>query len=117
MPSGLHRTYGAHHLHFITCSCYRRWPLLNSVRSRNRLLSILEQTRVRYRFVVVGYVVMPEHVHLLLTEPEVGTPSTMMQVLKQRTPRPIAEAQAQGSAAARTVRGGAVPGILVGTLL
>jgi hypothetical protein len=24
MPSGLHRTYGAHHLHFITCSCYRR---------------------------------------------------------------------------------------------
>jgi hypothetical protein len=24
MPSGLHRTYGAHHLHFITCSWYRR---------------------------------------------------------------------------------------------
>ncbi len=24
MPSGLHRTYGADHLHFITCSCYRR---------------------------------------------------------------------------------------------
>ena len=34
MPSGLHRTYGAHHLHFITCSCYRRLPLLNSARSR-----------------------------------------------------------------------------------
>jgi putative transposase len=89
MPSGLHRTYGAHHLHFITCSCYRRWPLLNSVRSRNRFLSILEQTRVRYRFVVVGYVVMPEHIHLLLTEPEVGTPSTVMQVLKQRTARAL----------------------------
>ena len=27
MPSGLHRTYGAHHLHFITTSCYRRLPL------------------------------------------------------------------------------------------
>ncbi|MGA8431387.1 MAG: transposase [Candidatus Sulfotelmatobacter sp.] len=49
------------------------------------LLSILEQTRQRYRFVVVGYVVMPEHIHLLITEPEVGTPSTVMQVLKQRT--------------------------------
>jgi hypothetical protein len=24
----LHRTYGAHHLHFITCSCYRRLPFL-----------------------------------------------------------------------------------------
>jgi putative transposase len=85
MPSGLHRTYGAHHLHFITCSCYRRLPFLSTARSRDRFLSILEQTRQRYRFVVVGYVVMPEHIHLLLTEPEVGTPSTVMQVLKQRT--------------------------------
>ncbi|HXM24177.1 MAG TPA: transposase [Terriglobales bacterium] len=39
------------------------------------------------RFVVVGYVVMPEHIHLLLSEPEIGTPSTVMQVLKQRTAR------------------------------
>ena len=89
MPSGLHRTYGAHHLHFITCSCYRRLPFLSAARSRDRLLSILEQTRQRYRFVVVGYVVMPEHIHLLLTEPEVGTPSTVMQVLKQRTARAL----------------------------
>ena len=85
MPSGLHRTYGAHHLHFITCSCYRRLPFLGTARSRDVLVKILEQTRERYRFVVVGYVVMPEHIHLLLTEPEVGTPSTVMQVLKQRT--------------------------------
>ncbi len=89
MPSGLHRTYGAHHLHFITCSCYRRLPLLRTARSRDRFLSMLEQTRQRYRFVVVGYVVMPEHVHLLITEPEVGTPSTVMQVLKQRTARAV----------------------------
>jgi putative transposase len=85
MPSGLHRTYGAHHLHFITCSCYRRLPFLGSARARDRFLSILEQTRQRYRFVIVGFVVMPEHIHLLVTEPEVGTPSTVMQVLKQRT--------------------------------
>lgn len=85
MPSGLHRTYGAHHLHFITTSCYRRLPFLHTARSRDIFLAILEQTRERYRFVVVGYVVMPEHIHLLLTEPEVGTPSTVMQVLKQRS--------------------------------
>jgi len=88
MPNGLHRTYGAHHLHFITCSCYRRLPLLRA-RARDRLLAILEQTRLRYRFVVVGYVVMPEHVHLLITEPEVGSPSTVMQVLKQRSARAL----------------------------
>ena len=85
MPAGLHRTYGAHHLHFITCSCYRRLPFLDSVRARDRFLLILEQTRQRYRFVVVGYVVMPEPIHLLLTEPEAGNPSTVMQVRKQRT--------------------------------
>ena len=70
MPAGLHRTYGAHHLHFITCSCHQRLPFLRTIRSRDRFLSILEQTRRRYRFVVVGYVVMPEHIHLLLSEPE-----------------------------------------------
>jgi putative transposase len=85
MPSGLHRTYGAHHLHFITNSCYQRRPLLGSPRARDLFLSLLEEARQRYDFVVVGYVVMPEHVHLLITEPEVGSPSTVMQVLKQRT--------------------------------
>ena len=38
---------------------------------------------------VVGYVVMPEHVHLLVTEPEVANPSTVMQVLKQRFARRV----------------------------
>jgi putative transposase len=85
MPAGLHRTYGSHHLHFITCSCHRRLPFLGTARSRDCFLSILEQTRQRYRFVVLGYVVMPEHFHLLITEPEVGNPSTVMQVLKQRS--------------------------------
>ena len=32
---------------------------------------------------------MPEHIHLLISEPEVGTPSTVMQVLKQRTARTL----------------------------
>jgi len=30
---------------------------------------------------------MPEHVHLLITEPEIATPSKVMQVLQQRTAR------------------------------
>ncbi|HEU5454020.1 MAG TPA: transposase, partial [Terriglobales bacterium] len=33
------------------------------------------------------YVVMPEHVHLLISEPRRGTPSTVMQVLKQTVAR------------------------------
>ena len=38
---------------------------------------------------VVGYVVMPEHIHLLISEPERGTPSSVMQVLKQRFARQV----------------------------
>ena len=38
--------------------------------------------RQRYRFVVVGYVIMPDHVHLLISGPEQGTPSTVVQAIK-----------------------------------
>jgi hypothetical protein len=63
MPRSLHRYYGAQDLHFIPCSCYRRQPHLDTPRRRD-LLEILEQVRKRYGFVVLGYVVMPEHFHL-----------------------------------------------------
>jgi putative transposase len=87
MPTGLTRRYGQGHLHFITCSCYRRLPLLGSVRSRNLFVQILGEVRDRYGFALVGYVVMPEHIHLLISEPAKGTPSTVLQVLKQRVSR------------------------------
>ena len=83
MPGRLRRYYGAGYLHFITTSCYQRRKLLDSRKNRNLFLEVLEQVRQRYRFVVVGYVVMPEHVHLLLGEPERGDPSVVMQALKQ----------------------------------
>ncbi|HZQ92040.1 MAG TPA: transposase [Terriglobales bacterium] len=87
MPAGLKRYYGAQHLHFITSSCYRRQTYLGSAKRRDLFLRILEEVRKKYRFVVVGYVVMPEHFHLLISEPEVGNPSTVLQVLKQRVAR------------------------------
>jgi putative transposase len=76
-------------LHFITFSCYRRLPFLATARRRDVLLRILDQVRKRYEFVVVGYVAMPEHVHLLLSEPERGNPGTVVQVLKQRFARAV----------------------------
>jgi len=87
MPKGLRRRYGQRHLHFLTCSCYRRWPLFASVRSKNLFVKILGEVRDRYGFSLAGYVVMPEHIHLLISEPAKGTPSTVMQVLKQRVSR------------------------------
>jgi putative transposase len=78
MPWCLKRYYGAGDLHFITCRCYQRRPLLGTAPRRNLFLTVLEQVRRRYRCVVVGYVVMPEHFHLLISEPQKGTPSTVM---------------------------------------
>lgn len=98
MPSGLKRYYGSGDLHFITCSCYRRREVLGTSSRRNLFLGILEQVRRRYRLVVLGYVVMPEHFHLLITEPQVGTPSTVMQVLKQRFARRIRSELRKGQA-------------------
>ncbi len=89
MPKGLRRYYGNCHLHFLTCSCYHRHPWLASPRRRDLFLDILEEARIRFRFVVVGYVVMPDHIHLLIGEPETGTPSTVMQVVKQRFARRV----------------------------
>jgi putative transposase len=82
MTRGLTRYYGSGHLHFITCSCYQRQPLLGSAIRRDLFLKVLEEVRQRYQFVVVGYVVMPEHFHLLISEPQDRTPSVVMQALK-----------------------------------
>jgi len=87
MPKGLRRRYGLQHLHFITCSCYRRLPLLSSARAKNAFVKILGEVRDRYQFKLAGYVVMPEHIHLLISEPPNATPSKVMQVLKQRVSR------------------------------
>ena len=87
MPKGLRRRYGLRHLHFITCSCYRRLPLLASTRAKNLFVKLLGEVRDRYGFSLAGYVVMPNHIHLLLGEPAKGSPSLVMQVLKQRVSR------------------------------
>jgi putative transposase len=87
MAHKLIRHYGRGHLHFITFTCYRRLPLLRSIRARNAFVQILGETRDRFGFSLVGYVVMPEHIHLLVGEPAKGTPSTVIQVLKQRVSR------------------------------
>ena len=83
----LKRYYGKHDLHFITFSCYRRLPMLGTKRARNLFVKILDEVRDAYGFVLVGFVVMPEHIHLLIGEPAKGTPSTVLQVLKQRVSR------------------------------
>ncbi len=89
MRNPLRRHYGRGDLHFVTFSCYRRRPLLGTGRARNRFVGILDEVRTRHSFKLIGYVVMPEHVHLLVSEPRKSTPSKVLQVLKQKVSRAL----------------------------
>lgn len=75
--------------HFLTFSCYRRQPLLDNATACGVFERGLEAVRVRYGFVVAGYVLMPEHVHLLVGEPSRSSLSVALQVLKQQTSRKL----------------------------
>ena len=68
--------------HFLTFSGFRRRPYLSTVAAMELFEDALERVRLRYLFVVTGYVVMPEHVHLLVNEPARGLLSRTVQALK-----------------------------------
>jgi putative transposase len=83
MPWDLKRFQEARSLHFVTFSCYGRAPLLGAAHARDIFEQTFEQTRRWYGFYISGYVVMPEHVHLLMSEPERKNLSVALQMLKQ----------------------------------
>ena len=89
MPWGLKRYQEARCLHFITFSCHNREPLLGTPEARDVFQRTLETVRRWYGFCVRGYVVMPEHVHLLISEPERSRLSTVLQMLKQNVAREL----------------------------
>ena len=98
MTQGLVRYQQTGDLHFVTFSCYRRRAHLGSAEARDLFESALESMRLRYAFHVSGYVVMPEHVHLLISEPQNVLLSKALQALKlavavKREERPFWQAR------------------------
>jgi putative transposase len=84
--------------HFVTFSCYRRRAYLDSPVARHLFEYSLEGMRIRYEFCVFGYVVVPEHVHLLVSEPKRAILAKAIQALKlsvsvQRHERPFWQAR------------------------
>jgi putative transposase len=55
---------------FITFSCYRRHPYLDDERCIQALLGQLKALRSDHGIRILGYVIMPDHVHLVLHPPE-----------------------------------------------
>jgi putative transposase len=98
MPRGLVRYHHTGNFHFITFSCFHRLPHLSSAAARDLFENALERTRLSRRFVVAGYVVMPEHVHLLMGEPVKGAVADAIHALKlsvtlRRRERPFWQAR------------------------
>jgi putative transposase len=91
MPVGLTRFQGHGDLHFVTFSCYERHPYLTTPTAKETFELSLEKMRLTYGFKVVGYVVMPEHVHLLLSEPPERTLSLILQAIKLSTAKRLTE--------------------------
>jgi putative transposase len=98
MPRGLIRFEHTGSFHFLTFSYYHRFQYLGAAEARDLFEDALERVRQRYRFVVAGYVVMPEHVHLLIGEPVKGVVSSVIHALKlsvamRRAERPFWQAR------------------------
>jgi putative transposase len=87
MPWGLRRFHESGQSHFITFCCYHRRALLNAPESIETFEAALERVRRTYQLRVFGYVVMPEHVHLLLSEPQGDTLAEAIKSLKQGVSR------------------------------
>ncbi|HWA96501.1 MAG TPA: transposase [Terracidiphilus sp.] len=91
MPRGLVRYQQTGNFHFLTFSCYQRKPYLHTAQAKDIFETSLEQTRIHYLFVIVGYVLMPEHVHLLVSEPRNGELMRAIQALKISVARRLTE--------------------------
>ena len=89
MPYGLKRFQKAEALHFITFSCFHRLPLLDAPGAMTTVEAVLEQTRARHEARFYAYVLMPEHVHLLINEPPSILVAQFLKAVKQITSRKL----------------------------
>ena len=84
MPS-LKHVYGLNHSHYLTASTYRRTRIFDSDQFKRHFVRTLSGLRSELGFKIFGYVLMPEHCHLLIWPAPAANPSQIMQKLSERT--------------------------------
>ncbi|HEV2349771.1 MAG TPA: transposase [Terriglobia bacterium] len=80
-----HRLYSPGQMQFINSSTYRRAPLFLSERFQRTFVSTLASLRAEMGFLIIGWVLMPEHFHLLLKPEPADSTSLIMKGLKEET--------------------------------
>jgi putative transposase len=98
MVEGLERRQEGGDLHFVTFSCFHRLAYLKNPAARDLFEEALARMCHCHQFDIFGYVVMPEHVHLLLSEPgkdllAVGLQALKISVSKRAEERPFWQAR------------------------
>ena len=83
MPAHLERRQKTGNSHFLTFSRHDRKPYLEAPHTKALFEQSLEQTRIRYAWSIYAYIVMPEHVHLLVSEPASISLATVIGALKR----------------------------------
>lgn len=79
----MHRRETPRQLRFITFSCYRRMQLLGNGAIRDLFVTHLAAARERCGFTLQAYVIMPEHVHLMLCPPQSTPVGEILRCIKQ----------------------------------
>ncbi len=72
---------------FVTFNCYRNLPSLAAQRAKDILIEHLEIARRKHRFKILGFVIMPEHVHLVIHSPHGMKLGLVIREIKSRSAR------------------------------
>ena len=80
-----HRFFEAGHLQFITTSTYRRVAVFSEAEYCPFFVDALRDVRAKFRFRLAGWVLMPEHFHLLLQPLSAETTWEIVKDIKQRS--------------------------------
>ncbi|MCP4684223.1 MAG: hypothetical protein GY867_02145, partial [bacterium] len=74
---------------FVTFTCYQRYPYLTDDAARQCVLDALNWLRAENNVKILGYVIMPEHEHLVLHPPEDAALGLLLGRMKARAARSI----------------------------
>lgn len=97
---GLPRFHIAGHTYYITTVVYNRLPIFTRSSFVIPLLDSLNFYRYKQSFKILGYVVMPDHMHLMIWPYDKATPSDIMRDYKEFTSKRIVrQAEVEGAEA------------------
>ena len=80
---------------FVTFSCFRHLPALQEVHTKSLFIEHLHAARKKHNFLLLGYVVMPDHVHLVLHPPDEMKAGLVIREIKSKCAREYLASQFQ----------------------